>query len=381
MADTTSEPKSAVISVGKALLGVSFATLAAVGGASGVGWIAAVTAVPGAVLGASDSLKPLVDQLRGKKEDILELPIPQWWSSRNDTSWQDTCTSIEGRLPAIILATAERLKKEVSPTTPVILDVFTNEIERQIPMGVVFPNERGLMADCVAKPFLERVAAIVKSKTDPIRMDALIVKVDAQDVKLNEIVEVQKKLSEALTKLAAQPVTPDVVAPSSGPATIASAAQGPLSSKDLLRQKWQQGNYDVFICYHPGDTTKVKEIDSRLKNEGILPWFDVEVSDPAQSLLTEQSDQIKKIKSAAVFIGEHAVADWQASQIDALLNQFAKHKRKNFRVIPVFLKDAPSQPEMSVFLENFAGVDFRQDDPDPFARLLWGITGVRPPII
>jgi hypothetical protein len=35
-------------------------------------------------------------------------------------------------------------------------------------------------------------------------------------------------------------------------------------------------------------------------------------------------------------------------------------------------------PELPIFLKAMTYVDFRVSDPDPMARLEWGITGVRP---
>ena len=37
-----------------------------------------------------------------------------------------------------------------------------------------------------------------------------------------------------------------------------------------------------------------------------------------------------------------------------------------------------AQPELPPFLARNTWVDFRLADPDPFAQLVWGITGERP---
>jgi hypothetical protein len=361
MSQSTPETRSAVISISKALLGVSFVTLAALGGASGVGWIAAATAAPGAALNAADSLGPLLQKLREKKEDFLEIPLPPWWSRRDDSSWQDVCTTIESRLPTILNATAEDLKKEGRfPTTSIILQVFTNQIERQMPTWDTSMNERGLVAAFVAGPFLKKVADVLKAKVDPIQTDKLAIKVE--------------EIANEVAKLAATAQTSPGISSDSVEVTLPS--QGTPGSADVLRQKWKAGAYDVYICYHKDDVTQVKEIDKRLKAAGILPWFDMR-KEPGVSLQTQQQQQIKKINAAAVLIGKNAMVDWQALQVEALINEFVKRK---FHVIPVFLPDAPSDPDLSIFLETFAGVDFRETDPDPFAYLMWGITGERPPI-
>ena len=57
------------------------------------------------------------------------------------------------------------------------------------------------------------------------------------------------------------------------------------------------------------------------------------------------------------------------------LNAFA---RRGSPVIPLLLPDAPSVPDLPIFLAEMTWVDFRCPDPDPLAQLIWGITGTRP---
>ncbi len=364
MSEAKPETKSAVISISKALLGVSFSAIAALGGASGISWIAAATAVPGATLNAVDSLGPVLQKFKGKKEEILEIPMPPWWSRREDASWQEVCTSVESQLPAIMNATAEELKREALahiPTTSAILRVFTNQIERRIPTWDININERGIIAAHIAGPFLDGVSVVFRAEFDSIQKDALALKVE--------------EIAEAVAKLAAAAQTSQGT---SSPVVMTPSAQGMPTPADMLCQKWQTGAYDVYICYHKDDVAVVKGIDQKLKAEGVLPWFDMR-KEPGIPEQTQQDEQIRKISSVAVFIGKHALSDWQTMEVQALIREFVN--RKFMRVIPVYLPDAPLSPELSVFLENFTGVDFRQSDPDPFAYLMWGITGQRPPIV
>ncbi len=62
------EKKSAIINIGKALAGVSFITLAAIGAASGSMAIAGLTAIPAAAM----TVGPALAKLKEKKEDTLE---------------------------------------------------------------------------------------------------------------------------------------------------------------------------------------------------------------------------------------------------------------------------------------------------------------------
>ncbi len=363
------ERKKAVLSVGNVLLDISLATLATIGGATSNPLLAAPAT---AALTAKENLAPFLAVLKGKKEEVLELPVPNWWSG-DERSWQDACAEVEHRLPRIINATAEQLKKEAQvPTSEIIQRVFIAEIGSQLSPWIVGANSQNLMAAYVATPFLQKAATALKVVVDPIRDDATARKLEALARTLQQVADAQatqtvttssSSLSTANVPAAQQPVP---------------SASSTLSLAELLEQKWQNGEYDVYVCYHEADQAEVRKIDAKLKAQGILPWFDIITADPTGVLQTEQDQQIRKIKSAAVFIGRHAVEDWQALQVQALLDQFVE--RKFLRIIPVFLDDAPEKPEMSVFLRLFTGVDFRQQVPDPFGRLMWGITGKRPPI-
>jgi hypothetical protein len=41
----------------------------------------------------------------------------------------------------------------------------------------------------------------------------------------------------------------------------------------------------------------------------------------------------------------------------------------------VLLPDAPTEPDLPLFLVGMTWVDFRESDPNPMKRLVWGITG------
>ena len=363
MTETAPETPSAMISISKALLGVSFAALAAFGSTSGPA-LATVLAIPAAALTASDSLQPLLTQLTGKKDDSLQLPVPPWWSRRNDTSWQNVCTHIERHLPAIVNATAHQIAQEQSPTQPVILRIFISEIERQLPTWDIHANERSLIASYVARPFLEKVASVLTMKINPIQMDAVIGKMDALTTRVEDI-------AHALTIVAAQTAVPRAT---TTPTTVASAP-GAVSPPDLLAQKMQNNAYDVYVCYHQDDLEEVGHIDEQLKAHGILPWFDILATEPGSSLQSQQSTHMLTIQSAAVFVGKHAIEGWQAMQVEALLNELVKRK---ISVIPVLLPGAPQQPVLPPFLATLVWVDFNTPYPDPMMRLIWGITRIRP---
>lgn len=360
------EKKKAALSVGNILLDVSLTTLAAFGGAIANPLLAAS---PTAALVAKQSLPDFIAMLRAKQQDGLALPVPNWWSG-DERAWQEVCTHIEHHLPSIMEATAQQLRQvQQFPTTDLVQYTFINEIGRHLSPSLVDGNSQNLVAVYIAPPFLNKTASILKSIVDPIKDDAVAKQLAALATTLEQVAAA----STAPQSAAAIPTTGSTLTPSTSSTATASPAE-------LLEQKLQQEAYDVYVCYHEADRTAVREIDARLKAQGILPWFDVLTMEPGGVLQTEQHQQISKVKAMAVFIGKHAVEDWQALQVQAFLDQFVERKTDKVKIIPVFLPDAPEKPEMSVFLKLFKGVDFRQKVPDPFAYLLWGITGKRPPL-
>lgn len=130
--------------------------------------------------------------------------------------------------------------------------------------------------------------------------------------------------------------------------------------------------FEVFMCHNSQDKPQVKEIAAKLKEKGIRPWLDeweLRPGFPWQRVLEEQ---IKHIRSVAVFIGNSGVGPWQNMEQEAFIRQFVK---RSCPVIPVLLPECPEAPDMPIFLEGMTYVDFRKEGDEPMKRLIWGITG------
>ena len=146
--------------------------------------------------------------------------------------------------------------------------------------------------------------------------------------------------------------------------TSTSSLQGKIITKD----------FDVFLCHNSDDKSAIKLIGEQLKDFGILPWLDEWELRPGLPWQRALEEQIKYIKTAAVFIGKRNTGPWQDAELDAFLREFVKRKCP---VIPVLLPDCGQQPALPVFLQSMTWVDFRQPEPDPISQLIWGITGLR----
>jgi formylglycine-generating enzyme required for sulfatase activity len=134
--------------------------------------------------------------------------------------------------------------------------------------------------------------------------------------------------------------------------------------------------FDVFLCHNSADKPQVKKIAEQLQQYDLKPWLDIWELPPGRSWQRLLEKQIEQISSAAVFVGEDGFGPWQQQELYAFLSEFVS---RDCPVIPILLPNAPTKPELPVFLRQFTWVDFRISDPDPMYQLRWGITGKKPP--
>ncbi len=358
------ERQAVILNVSKALLEVSLTALAAIGSASGITWVAGVTALPAAGLAAAGTLKPL---LQKKKDVYLELPIPHWWTG-SAAAWEATCSSIETSLPTIMDEVAARLKNEQTiPTRAVVQRVFVDQLIRHVPEWEVSPQDRALTAISIAPRLLEKSAEVLKEAIQPVREDALADML----AKMATLLEEVKKEKVTIT---ATPSPGGTTPESTGTQKVNGATQSLQANAIKIQEKMQKGEYDVYICYAEDDEAEVYQIGEKLKDHGLLPWFDF-LAKAGELAMKQQEQQIEKIQASAVFVGQYAIAGSQEQQMYAFIRQYAD---RGIPVIPVLLASAPKKPELPPFLANFQWVDFHRSIPEPMGRLIWGITGERP---
>jgi diadenosine tetraphosphatase ApaH/serine/threonine PP2A family protein phosphatase len=148
---------------------------------------------------------------------------------------------------------------------------------------------------------------------------------------------------------------------------------------DILRY-WEAkapvpDGFDVFLCHNGKDKPSVRKLYQQLVSKGVKPWFDEEHLAPGTVWQDELQATIPRIRTVAVIVGPNGKGPWQDMELRAFLGEFAN---RGCRVIPVILADAPSVPELPLFLRQFTWVDFRRAESSPLDRLLWGIKGKRP---
>jgi len=102
-----------------------------------------------------------------------------------------------------------------------------------------------------------------------------------------------------------------------------------------IKEKEKSKDFDVFVCYNKVDKSVVLSLAKQLRERGILPWFDeweLRPGLPWQRLLEEQ---ISRIMTVAVCIGQGGVGPWQRQELDAFLHEFVD---RGCPVIPVILQ-------------------------------------------
>jgi len=173
----------------------------------------------------------------------------------------------------------------------------------------------------------------------------------------------------------------NALAPAAAPAPAAPAPA--VASEEVLRaqaasaqleSKRKAGAFDVFLCHNVSDKPAVIQIGRQLMSHGILPWLDEWELPPGTPWQRVLEEQISRIRAAAVFVGPSGIGPWQRHELDGFLREL---NTRGCPVIPVVLPSAGAVPDLPLFLRGITWVDFRGAAPDPMARLIWGITGVR----
>jgi energy-coupling factor transporter ATP-binding protein EcfA2 len=136
------------------------------------------------------------------------------------------------------------------------------------------------------------------------------------------------------------------------------------------------GKFDVFLSHNSKDKPTVRILKKKLSNAGICAWLDEDELVPGKNWQKEIEAGMKGSISAVICFGSVGVGPWEDEEMQALLTQAVKDRK---RVIPVLLPDAPQEPPIPAFLGNRTWVDFREGFTDEgLDRLVWGITGKKP---
>ena len=138
--------------------------------------------------------------------------------------------------------------------------------------------------------------------------------------------------------------------------------------------------YDVFLSHNGQDKPAVEELAHRLKDKGIEPWLDKWNLVPGAPWQEGIEEALNQCATYAVFIGPNGMGPWQHEEMREAISRRVEDGRP---VIPVLLPGGrrESRGKLPRFLGRATWVEFRHtlDDTDAIDRLIWGITGVKPP--
>lgn len=345
--------KSAQVNLSHVLMQVSLKTLAAIGSATGLPWLAGLTALPDA-LTASEALRAVLE----KHDPVrLDLPASASWTGSAE-AWQQVCSHIEQQLPTILDRVATALEHVPVPTDATVQKLLLESIAQSLPVWEVPAQERGLVAVYLARQLFTKASDELAPVLAPLRSNALL------DMTAN-VLDLLKQAQAPISS----PSNADTVTSAAIPAGTT------VSVADTLQKKMQAEAYDVYVCFHEADEQEALAIGEVLKERGLLPWCAL-LARPGTLLRKQQEYFITTLPAAAILVGQYGIEQWQEMQMYALLDQFVM--RDDFSLIPVLLKSAPTTPKLPPFLAAITWVDYHRTVPDPLHQLIWGITGKRP---
>src|SRR5437868_8388040 len=156
-----SNKKVARIDFVRAIAGVSFATLAAIGSSTGNPLLAGLAAVPAAGLSAHNNLGNLLGKMKSQKEHYLEISPPIWWAS-DMRSWQNLCAEIGNRLPNILVTMQDSMRREKQVVTrDRVQQYFIEALAAQYLTWEHDIEQKRRVGKFLAAPFLEKLAEVL----------------------------------------------------------------------------------------------------------------------------------------------------------------------------------------------------------------------------
>ncbi|MGB3496403.1 MAG: SUMF1/EgtB/PvdO family nonheme iron enzyme [Elainellaceae cyanobacterium] len=134
--------------------------------------------------------------------------------------------------------------------------------------------------------------------------------------------------------------------------------------------------FDVFLAHSSKDKPLIRHVYRQLKARGIKPWLDEEEIAPGTSFQDEIQQAICQVKTAAIFLGQEGLGQWQVLELRTLITQCVE---RNISIIPVLLPGVDYIPKPLIFLREFQAVSFREKlSEEGICQLERGITKSKP---
>jgi nucleotide-binding universal stress UspA family protein len=114
--------------------------------------------------------------------------------------------------------------------------------------------------------------------------------------------------------------------------------------------------FDVFLSHNSRNKPTVRQLAEALQQRGLKVWLDEWELVPGRLWQEALEEIIRTTRSAAVLVGKDGLGPWEIPEMRGCLSEFVSRK---LPVIPVLLPDAPSEPNLPLFLKGLTWVDLR----------------------
>ena len=114
--------------------------------------------------------------------------------------------------------------------------------------------------------------------------------------------------------------------------------------------------FDLFLAHNSDDKEQIRAICRALRQRGLTPWFDEEQILAGSSFQTVIQAALPCVRAAAVFVGHSGMGNWQAEELQALLDLCKKSNKPIFLVLLPGVEEAPGD---FLFLKQRNWVSFK----------------------
>ena len=135
-----------------------------------------------------------------------------------------------------------------------------------------------------------------------------------------------------------------------------------------------KSDYDIFFCHNSKNKKEIREISDHLTNIGYNVWFDEKTLIASSLFIDEIQEAISDIPAIAIFIGNEGFGKWHKFEMQNAILEFIN---RGCAVIPVILKTANKEINISGFLKMFHCIDFREDEKSAYKKLSEGIDSAK----
>jgi hypothetical protein len=152
-------------------------------------------------------------------------------------------------------------------------------------------------------------------------------------------------------------------------------------------ERQEHDKFHAFLAHNSKDKSEVESLVGKLRDQGILAWFDRDQILPGQQFIPALEEILDIVPVACIIVGPNSLGPWERQEYYTLLTRFVDYRRQKAKrqlsLIPVLLPGANIENcLLPAFLRGFSWVDFNKPDGlenrAEMRRLVRAILGERP---